>query len=150
MEHVFKNEPDDFDIKLEVDHLFENETESKDDFDIKLEVEHDYPENISHQYEAKCEQCDYKTSVPRYLQQHIKTIHRGVKYLCEICNHKYSSRTSLSGHIKSVHGGVKFNCEQCDYKATNPGNLQQHVKSVRLGALNKTLSKIVISRPISQ
>ena len=56
-----------------------------------------------------------------------------VMYLCDQCDFQSVSKRYLIQHKKSVHEGVKFPCDQCEYKATEKGNLLRHLKSKHEG-----------------
>ena len=43
-------------------------------------------------------------------------------------NNVHLSPCIFQDHIKSVHEGIRFSCEQCDYKATSRANLKKHVQ----------------------
>ena len=47
--------------------------------------------------------CDYKVTPKQNLQQHVKSIHNGVKYSCEYCEYKASHKVNLQRHEKSIH-----------------------------------------------
>ena len=51
-----------------------------------------------------CENCGYKATVKNSLQQHVKSIHGGVKLSCELC-------------VKTMHGGLKYIIESYRRKA---------------------------------
>ena len=46
---------------------------------------------------------------------------------CNKCDVVFRSKTSLSQHIRLVHKGVKYECNQCDYRATMQGILTRHI-----------------------
>ena len=93
----------------------------------------------------RCEHCDYKATTKSSLQQHMKSIHDGVKYSCKYCDYKATPKSNLQQHVKSLHDLVKYSCEYCDYKATQKGNLEQHVKSIHDGVISIRLIISVIS-----
>ena len=87
------------------------------------------------------------------LQQHVKSIHDGVKHVKFIhygvgLNTVVSSvtirqlwkatftnteRSNLQQHVKSIYDGVKHSCEFFDYRATTKSSLQRHVMSIHDG-----------------
>merc|ERR1719342_1732498 len=69
-----------------------------------------------------CDRCNYKTSHLHHLQNHIKSIHEGVKFPCDQCNSKFTDPSSLRKDIK-------YPCDQCSYKATQMGSLRTHIRS---------------------
>ena len=76
-----------------------------------------------------CDQCNYKATKLSHFQQHVKSIHDGIKYPCDQCNHQASNPSHLNRHKKSIHDGVRYPCEQCNYKATQLISLKNHIKS---------------------
>ena len=62
----------------------------------------------------------------------MQSIHDGFKkYSCEFCDYKASQKGNLQQHVQSIHVGVKYSCEFCDYKASQKGHLKQHVQSIQ-------------------
>ena len=51
---------------------------------------------------------------------------RGVRY----CNYKTTQKGNLLQHVKYVHKGIKYNCGECHFKAKWKNILQQHLQSV--------------------
>ena len=39
----------------------------------------------------------------------------GVKNGCDYCAYKATTKSRLQQHVKSIHEGVKYSCEFCDY-----------------------------------
>lgn len=74
-----------------------------------------------------CEHCNYKTPRKYNLQQHVGSMHEGVRYSCEQCNFKTPRRYNLDQHIKSMHEGVRYKCDHCEYVATKKAYLKIHV-----------------------
>ena len=78
-----------------------------------------------------CAQCAYKATQKIKLQQHVQSVHNGVKYNCvqcdyKACGYKASQKENLQKHVQSVHNGLKYNCVQCDHKATQKQSIKQH------------------------
>ena len=95
--------------------------------------------------EMKCDICEYKTNVSRYLAQHKKRHNEG-KYKCEDCEYITYTPYKMKSHVKNKHlkemkylvdkndPNVKyFPCtvvSSCSYKAESLEELNSHVKSV--------------------
>ena len=77
-----------------------------------------------------CNQCDYKYSQLQSLEQHLKTIHEGVRFPCNLCNFEARQKGHLNHHLQSIHEGVKYSCEHCTHKASSKGHLKRHIKSL--------------------
>ena len=77
-----------------------------------------------------CKQCNYISKLRNNLDQHVKSIHKGVVYPCDQCNLISSNPNNLRQHKKSVHEKVKYLCDKCSFKATRPGYLRKHIKEV--------------------
>ena len=106
-------------------------------------------ENVKEEHkfvkEFKCDICEYKTSIGRYLTQH-KKIHNEGKYKCEDCDYITYTPYKMKSHVKNKHQkemkylvdkddpNVKyFSCvvvSSCSYKAESLQELDSHVKSV--------------------
>ena len=89
---------------------------------LKKNTENNYP----------CDHCDYKSLQSGNLQQHIKSIHEGVKFPCDQCNYKAAHSSTLKQHIKSKHDGVRYPCDHCNYESSVPKNLRRHIRSFHL------------------
>ena len=82
--------------------------------------------------ELSCDQCNFKTTVKRYLKRHIKGTHEE-NHQCDQCVYKATSRHSLERHIQSLHEHIKYPCNQCKFKASHQGNLRIHIKEIHEG-----------------
>ena len=51
-----------------------------------------------------------------YLTNHIKSVHKRVKYDCNHCDYRAT-------HIKLIHEGVNYDNNQCEYRAITQSNL---------------------------
>ena len=85
--------------------------------------------NISNQF-TKVKHFHALIVSPHLLQQHVKSVHKGVTFPCEDCEYKATQKSNLQTHIKSTHKGVMLSCPDCDYYATTKSNLQKHNKLV--------------------
>ena len=49
---------------------------------------------------------------------HVRAIHKGIRYSCEECGHQFTQKGDLARHKKSVHGIKRdYPCDLCDYAA---------------------------------
>ena len=65
-----------------------------------------------------CDICEKKYSSKYTLVQHVKSIHKEIKYSCDHCDFETTQESALRTHIKSVHEKVKYSCNQCDHQFT--------------------------------
>ena len=50
-----------------------------------------------------CNQCDYATTLPRFLQAHIENTHEKIRYPCNLCDQLSTSASNLRQHKRRVH-----------------------------------------------
>ena len=62
------------------------------------------------------------------LTQHIKSVHKAVRYRCSQCLNEFTSSNSLKNHVRSVHEEIELKCDNCDYETSYPTNLLSHKK----------------------
>ena len=76
----------------------------------------------------KCNDCDLKTSVRKYLKGHIVK-HTG-QYQCQQCKLAFKSLAELDVHISSKHGKTKpekpFMCDKCEESFSTIHMLRLH------------------------
>ena len=90
-----------------------------------------------------------------HLEQHVKSVHQGIKEICETCGRNFSKRSNLNNHVRQFHPelvqGVKrkavdifphpskrvvkyvpmeLKCAVCYAKVKELKNLNKHMKMV--------------------
>ena len=87
-----------------------------------------------HDDEVKCNQCDFKTRVRKYMKSH-KMKHEG-QYQCQRgCNEKFKTHQILDKHHKSEHSSQPpetFKCDICNDNFTSQQKLRQHNEAKHL------------------
>jgi len=58
--------------------------------------------NSKHTY-LHCDECAYKTTRKRHLNEHIQSVHEGVRFNCKYCNHHSARNRDLKRHIQRKH-----------------------------------------------
>ena len=71
----------------------------------------------------KCHICD---RVFKDVYGHIKNAHGQRKYECTHCEKKFQTKPILNDHIQSIHFGLKANCPDCG-KNVSLSNLTRHI-----------------------
>jgi len=104
--------------------LSQEEDENDDDRSCKKKLSDSPRQDVVY---YTCEHCNYKTPRKYNLQQHVGSMHEGVRYSCEQCNFKTPRRYNLAQHIESMHEGVRYKCDHCEYMATKKAYLKIHV-----------------------
>ena len=79
-----------------------------------------------------CNICSKSYKTKGNLAQHIKSVHKGLKYPCDQCQHSAATKAALKRHTCSMHEGIKYPnpCSQCDKQFTNQASLKTHHESV--------------------
>ena len=67
--------------------------------DLVLHVETHRKASIS------CEKCDFKTTLQKYLKEHMKSHENKLPYACTICNKRFLWRSGLWAHKQKEHSG---------------------------------------------
>jgi len=49
-------------------------------------------------------------------------------YICPKCNKSFTQRRNLQEHIKTVHEGIRIPCTMCEHTASTKSNLRKHMK----------------------
>ena len=87
--------------------------------------------------------CGKAFTSPNYLRHHIAAVHEGSrKYKCKFCSKSYAHQEGMNNHIRTVHEGVKYQCEFCEKKFTQSNNLKLHIAKQHEG--NSCSTSIVI------
>ena len=79
----------------------------------------------------KCKECDFETSVPKYLKSHAIVAHTG-QYSCQRgCKIKFKMLSDLDAHIKVYHkkqpDHTVFKCDKCDATFSAQFQMRQHI-----------------------
>ena len=76
-----------------------------------------------------CPQCDYQTSVQRYLTKHLGR-HLPQKYECSHCLKKFAQQCQLNTHVKYTHQKFrKHFCNTCQRFFKSPHVLKEHMQT---------------------
>ena len=81
--------------------------------------------------------CNFTATERLTLNGHIKFKHGNVKYPCYLCDYEATQKRCLNAHKKSRHEGIDYTCDKCDYKATQQSSLKTHKKSKQAGSCKK-------------
>ena len=83
--------------------------------------------SLDSQFRAKV-----KFPVPRYLKQHVMSVHESDRYhKCNQCDRYFTKPYKLKNHIEYVHEQTKnFKCDYCGKLFTQSSNLNKHVRFV--------------------
>ena len=80
-----------------------------------------------------CNKCESQFTRLGSLQQHVKSIHDGIKYPCGQCEYQATEKSALNKHILSQHEGVTYSCSFCHYQASYKDRLKHHIESKHEG-----------------
>ena len=50
-----------------------------------------------------CQHCVYSTSKKDHLEQHVRSLHQGIKEICDICGRNFSDKSNLNKHVRQFH-----------------------------------------------
>ena len=107
-------------------------------------------------HDATQKKCDICGTIVKDLKKHIRAVHEKIYHKCSVCHLKYSEKRTLNEHIRSIHEGIKdvkctdcdkyfssnrkmtthkrqnhgnFNCEKCGKNYSTVTGLNHHIKS---------------------
>ena len=113
-----------------------------------------------HNFEQKCEDCDYKTADTSYMYKHKRRKHSDIKHKCTDCDYSNAFPNRVTSHHKQVHLGFPrvqlkfcrkdtckdvgtdncaeskhflFLCRQCEFSTTRRDHLKAHIRRVHEG-----------------
>ena len=115
---------------------------------VQLEPKQETANN--HQYEFKCDFCDYKCSKGVTLMKHTNTLHpvsntqivkdRSKELKCVLCPDKFNTRNGLNCHLSEhldeireiepsnlLNGHATFKCNLCEFQSTNNNSIKNHL-----------------------
>ena len=75
-----------------------------------------------------CSGCDFLTTDPESLGNHIREKHSGHKFKCEKCDYSNESKYWVDNHFATIHEGVRYPCDNCEYLSTSRAELTKHNK----------------------
>ena len=76
-----------------------------------------------------CSQCAYSTTMKHHLEEHVRSIHQGIKEPCETCGRNFSDKSNLNKHLREFHPELVQERKEAKRKASNP--LPQPTKRIR-------------------
>ncbi|PXF47020.1 hypothetical protein BWQ96_03210 [Gracilariopsis chorda] len=89
----------------------------------------------------QCSMCPHQFSQRSHLNQHMKTVHAGIRpYSCPVpeCPKAFGKRSDLKSHVSSVHDNERpFECEFCDRKFAKKSNLSRHREKLHRDKLER-------------
>ena len=50
-----------------------------------------------------CQHCVYSTSKKDHLEQHVRSLHQGIREICETCGRNFSAKSKLNRHVRQFH-----------------------------------------------
>jgi KRAB domain-containing zinc finger protein len=62
----------------------------------------------------KCDMCDYKGAMAKYLRRHNDAAHESVPHPCQECDYQATNKCYLKEHILTKHRGQVYSCDQCN------------------------------------
>ena len=87
-----------------------------------------YVDNPQLQIEYKCFHCDYSSTLKKFLESHISSVHEGIVYQCPTCNEEFKTKLKLNGHFAMTHDRSKlFQCSQCERAYVSEKKLMEHI-----------------------
>ena len=67
-----------------------------------------------------CSQCAYSTTMKHHLEEHVRSIHQGIKEPCETCGRNFSKKSNLNKHLREFHPELVRERKEAKRKASNP------------------------------
>ena len=80
-----------------------------------------------------CEECGMSFSAKSALNNH-KRQHIDPQFECHVCGRKFRRKAHIQDHVQTVHMGVKkYPCPKCDIRYKSGSALKRHYETVHLG-----------------
>ena len=116
--------------------IVENDFVEEEKDPLQEQPKFDTTSHESKKYEYNCEKCGKILKNRRNLNDHIKSVHEGLKiernkyeYNCEKCGKTFNHKGNLNVHIKSFHEGFRTDpCQICGKDFSNKSKLHQHME----------------------
>lgn len=75
-----------------------------------------------------CNLCQAQYVSRNGLNDHMDTIHKGIKYSCKTCLMTFGSLAGLVKHTNAVHKGIRYPCKLCDKVFMQQNNLDNDTR----------------------
>ena len=105
----------------------------------------------------KCKMCDKEYGSKVLLNQHIDSVHDGLKFSCKFCDQNFTTQYFFDKHIKNMHGDIKidsnttpvkaitqsqfFSCKLCTKKFSHKNYLNDHIRNKHVGMTKNESNK---------
>ena len=95
---------------------------------LHMEKEHDVESKII----VKCKEkgCNYETSSNKYLKNHNRRVHSGMKHLCNACGRAFGDKRELVSHNIAIHEEKNLPCSYCDKLYPSEKHRERHERLV--------------------
>ena len=94
--------------------------------------------------EIPCDICEKTFCMEQNLDDHMREVHRNLKYDCHLCPAEFKRQSNLNHHYEVKHNTILnnfyldsnseifeyFECDQCDHKTREKRTLTHHIKFV--------------------
>ena len=77
-----------------------------------------------------CEKCEFTSTLPKAMFDHVLYIHTGRQIQCDKCDKKYFNMSHLKEHIEGTHEAVMQICETCNFKTNKKRHLDKHILDI--------------------
>ena len=79
-----------------------------------------------------CDECGREICSKSDLKNHMKSVHGGVKIRqkCLKCDKTFANEKWLGEHNRTTHLGLRYQCIKCEAKFTKKTNLDEHVRKL--------------------
>ncbi len=73
------------------------------------------------------ENCEFQSTVPGHMKEHIKNMHDSRPFVCKKCNMGFKLNAHMKTHDEEVHQGIRPHvCESCGFSFGRKSNLVKH------------------------
>ena len=78
-------------------------------------------------WRLQCEECGRRFNSPTSLDNHVNSVHRGVRpFQCDMCEKRFAQKATLRTHMRTHTGEKPYQCKVCKRKFADLSTKRKH------------------------